>query len=379
MKVVVDLLFIVPGRNRGTQTYVDSLLPELRALPSLDVVCLTNKLNHRYYAEELGLQCRRAPVSGANLALRTLYQQLVVSSVAKKLGGDALFCPGYLSPIRPTLPTVAVLHDMNFRDIPQTVPAGRRLAYRILLPRAFRAASAVITVSSFSKERIAHALGYDDKVVVVPEGPLANQATAGDDWPAVKRKYGVRSDCFLSISSGDAHKNIKRLVQGFVAAQRRAPGAEQLVLVGHRLDAELDAWLRREGFGDAVVAAGFVSEGEKIAFLRHGLAYFFPSLYEGFGLPALEAQSCGLPLAASRYGSLPEVCGQGALYFDAMSVASICDAFLELRANGALRARLIQAGYDNVSRFSWRRAAQETLAVLSDAVARGRRPLPVGG
>ena len=371
MKVIVDLLFIVPGRNRGTQTYVDSLLPELAALPDVDLVCITNRLNHRYYAEQLGLQCWAAPVAGSRRPFRVLYQQFLMGAAAKRLGGDVLFCPGYLSPAFPTLPTVVVLHDLNFRDIPQVVPPGRRRLFNLVVPPAVRRAAAVITISAFSKERIAGGLrGAGEKVAVVHYGPLANPEIAGADWPAVKAKYGVRGDYFLSVSSGDPHKNIQRLAQGFVAAQRRSPGGEQLVLVGHRLDTELDAWLRREGFGDAVVATGFVSEAEKIAFLRNGLAYFFPSLYEGFGLPALEAQSCGLPLAASRYGSLPEVCGQGAVYFDAMSVESIADTFLELRDDGELRDSLIQAGYDNVLRFSWRRAAQETLAVLQDAVAR---------
>ena len=372
MRIVVDLLFVVPGRNRGTQTYVDSLLPELAALPGADLVCLTNGRNHRYYAVEVGLPCRATPVGGARRPLRVLYQQLLLCRAAKRLRGDALFCPGYLAPAFPTLPTAVALHDLNFRDIPETVPAGRRLLYNIVAPAAVRRAAAVITVSEFSKERIARGLGCaGDKIVVVPEGPLAEREATAADWPAVRAKYGVRGDYFLSISSGDRHKNIRRLAQGFVAAQRRAPGGEQLVLVGHRLDAELAAWLGREGFGEAVVATGYVSAAEKAAFLRNGLAYFFPSLYEGFGLPALEAQSCGLPLAASRYGSLPEVCGEGAVYFDAMSVASIADTFLKLRDDGGLRDSLIQAGYANIRRFSWRRAARETLAALRAVVEAG--------
>ena len=370
MRIAVDLLFVVPGRNRGTQTYVDSLLPELAKLPGVDLVCMTNGRNHRYYAEEVGLPCRAAPVSGDRRPLRALYQQFLMCAAAKRLGGDALFCPGYLAPAFPTLPTVVALHDLNFRDIPETVPVGRRLLYNIVAPAAVRRAAAVITVSSFSKERIVQGLGCaGDKIVVVPEGPLANGAGTVADWATVKAKYGVRGDYFLSVSSGDPHKNIRRLAQGFVAAQRRAPGGEQLVLVGHRLDGELEAWLSREGFGDAVVATGYVSEAEKVAFLRHGIAYFFPSLYEGFGLPALEAQSCGLPLAASRYGSLPEVCGEGAVYFDAMSVESIADIFLKLRDDSGLRDRLIEAGYANIQRFSWRRAAQDTLVVLQKAVS----------
>ena len=371
VKVIVDLLFIVPGRNRGTQTYVDSLLPELRALPGLEVVCLTNRRNHRYYAEELGLECHLTPVGGGNRPLRILYQQLAMNKVARRLGGDALLCPGYLSPVTPQLPTVVILHDMNFRDIPETVSAGRRLIYNLVAPRAVRSAAGVITVSQFAKERMELALGEDGRraVVVYGGGLTSNGATEGGaDWAAVQGKYGIRGDCFLSISSGESYKNIRRLVEGFVAAQEHSPGGEQLVLVGHKLEGGVRSWLGRAGFGAAVVDTGFIAHNEKIAFLRNSLAYFFPSLYEGFGLPALEAQSCGLPLAASRYGSLPEVCGPGAVYFDAMSVESIADTFLQLRADGELRARLVREGYANLERFSWQRAAAETEEVLRAAV-----------
>ncbi len=337
----------------------------------MELVCVTNARNHRYYAEDLGLPCHRAPVGGSNRPLRALYQQAVLSSTARRLGGDVLFCPGYLSPVAARLPTVVVMHDVNFRDIPQSVSASRRLLYNLIVPRAVRAAAAVITVSHFAKQRLRRALACDDgAIAVVHEGPPAHPQAPGADWAAVRRRYGIRGACFLSISSGAPHKNVPRLVQGFVQARRSSADGAQLALVGHELDAETRAYLEREGMRGAVAATGFVPQADKLAFLRNSRAFVFPSLYEGFGLPALEAQGCGLPLAASRCGSLPEVCGRGALYFDARSAPSIAGAFLQLDADAALRARLIRAGYANLSRFSWTRAAEETLVVLRKAAAR---------
>ena len=372
MKVIVDLLSIIPGRNRGTQTYVDSLLPELYVLPDIDIVCLTNKLNHDYYRTKLQFQCQLTPINGANRLFRTLYQQIAMSSAAKLAGGDVLFCPAYLSPVFRALPTVVVLHDMNFRDIPESVPMGVRLTYNIVVPRAVRSASRIITVSQFSKERIIDQLGdIGGKVVVVHEGPLASLCKNAEvDWSLLAKKYSIRGEYFLSISSGAPHKNLKRLVQGFVEMKKQSLGEQQLVLIGHELDGDIRAYLEDQGYPDDLVATGFVSEEEKVSFLKNSIAYFFPSLYEGFGLPALEAHSCGLPLAASRYASLPEVCGRGAIYFDAMSVESIQNTFLDLCKNTDLRRHLVQAGYDNLSRFSWQRAATETLEVLRSAVER---------
>ena len=370
MIITVDLLSIIPGKNRGTQTYVDSLLPELDALPSVEVVCLTNQLNHQYYSNQLHLRCQLTPLGGSNRVLRVLYRQLAISSVAKRAGGDVLFCPTYLSPVFLALPTVIVLHDMNFRDIPDSVPPLVRLAYNMIVPQAVRTASKVITVSEFSKGRIMAELGdICDKLVVVHEGPLASLDIGEEvDWHCLKKKYSIRGECFLSVSSGAPHKNLRRLVQGFIEMKKRTAGDQQLVLVGHALDEDTRDYLEDEGSHDDVVATGFVSEAEKISFMKNSIAYFFPSLYEGFGLPVLEAQSCGLPVAASTYGSLPEVCGRGAMFFDSMSLESIANAFLELCENKRLRQQLIEAGYLNLSRFSWQRAANETLAVLRSAV-----------
>ena len=368
MNILVDLLFIVPGRNRGTETYVESLLAELRTLPDTNIVCLTNRVNHSYFQDELGFQCYASPIDGRNRVSRLIYQQVAFGTIAKRTKADVLFCPGYLAPVFPTLPTVVTIHDMNFRDIPSMQPDARWV-HNMMIPRVVRSVSQIITVSQFSKKRIIETLDVaGDKIAVVYEGPLADlNKVVESDWQAVKRKYAVRDECFLSVSSGLPHKNVERLVHGFVEMKKKCPGDHQLVLVGHELDDGIKTYLEQEAFRDDVIATGFVSKAEKLSFLKNSIAYFHPSLYEGFGLPALEAQSCGLPLAASKYASIPEVCGEGAIYFDAKSIDGIANAFLDLLNNQGLRERLIRKGYENVSRFSWRQAAIETLALLRDA------------
>lgn len=373
MNILVDVTFIVRGRNRGAETYVNALLSELCKVPDANVVCLTNRLNHDYYQNELGLECRASASQGGNRAARFLYQQIGLGAVAKATCADVLFCPGNLSPVRPTVPTVSVIHDVNFYDIPKSMPRGVRLVFRAGMPWMVRSAARVVTVSEYSKRRIVETLGIaGDKVVVIHEGAPADVGRAGEgDWRAVKRKYGIRGDFFLSVSSGLPHKNIERLVCGFGEMKKRSTGGHQLVLVGHELDRATESRLEGESFRDDVVVTGYVSEAEKFSLFRNGLAYVYPSLYEGFGLPALEAQSCGLPLAASRCGSLPEVCGSGAVYFDALSVDSIANTMLDIAGDAVLRTDLVRRGYDNAARFSWRRAAAETYALLKSVVESG--------
>lgn len=375
MKVLVDLTFIVPGRNGGTETYVNALLAELRGLPGFEIECLTNRLNQGRYRDEMGLECHASGLHGENRTTRFAYQQAAAALVAGRRGADVLFCPGNLAPLCSSVPTVPVIYDTNFRDIRGSVPWGRGLVFSMSMPFVVRSAARIITVSQYSRRRIMEALKVGgDKVVVVHGAPPAERdLLEADDWRVVRRKYGVRGDFFLSVSSGLPHKNIGRLLRGFVEMKKRHSGGQQLVLVGHGLGGELESYLDRESVRGDVVATGYVSDGEKWSFLKNALAYVFPSLYEGFGLPALEAQACRVPVAASRHGSLPEICGEGALYFDALSVESIARALRELGRDAALRQSLVRKGCDNLSRFSWRRAALETGAVLRGVAESGAR------
>lgn len=369
MNILVDLLLVVPGRNGGTETYIDGLLQEMKALPETNLICLTNKRNHSHYRHELGLSCHAASVDGRNRLSRLLYQQVATALVARRTNADVLFCPVYLAPILPTVPMVVVIHDANFHDIPDSMPLGVRLTHGLMMPLAARAAARIVTVSQFSKDRIRKALHVaEDKINMIHEGPLSvAEGVEACDWNQLKKKHGIRGDCLLSISSGLPHKNIARLVRGFIEMKKRRPGDQQLVLLGHQLDAEIETLAQRSGLREDILATGFVSAPEKLSFLRNSLLCCLPSLYEGFGLPALEAQSCGLPLAASQCASLPEVCGEGAAYFDALSVNSIANTLIDLYESPARREHLIGKGYENLRRFSWRKTALATRQVLGEA------------
>ncbi len=263
-------------KPRG-QTYVDSLLAELCLLPDTHIVCLTNRLNHVYYQDTLSFQCYVSPVSGSNPCSRFLYQQLAIGRATQSNNADILCCPGNLAPMFTTLPTVVVIHDMNFCDISESVPLIRRCLYHLVIPRATRSASQIITVSQFSKQRITEVLNVaSDKIAVVHEGPLADiNKVVASNWQTVKRKYAIRGECFFSVSSSLPHKNIERLVHGFVEMKKQSSGNQQLILVGHGLDSRIKAYLKREGFDDAVIATGFISEAEKRAFLENSIGNLY--------------------------------------------------------------------------------------------------------
>ena len=362
--ILVDCLFIVPGKNRGTQTYLDSLLRYMVKDPRVTLLCVVNKLNAEHYARIVGDNLVHMPLSGESTAIRGLFQQFTLPFLAVLKQADLLFCPGYLSPIIAIKPTVPVIHDMNFFDLESSMGRLVRLMYKWVLPFSTRTARSVMTISEFSKARIVSVLGVDPKKVsVVHEGPM-DAVESVDDYEPVECELSTTRPFFLSVSGGAPHKNVYRLLKAFRLFFEQGNLKYQLVLIGHSATDEMQADFNDLIQNGSVIFTGYVSEEIKIAYFHQAYAYVFPSLYEGFGLPALEAQSSHLPLLCSKSASLPEVAGEGALYFDAEDVSSITDALSQIGDNELLRAELISKGRDNLKRFSWEKCAEETVDLL---------------
>lgn len=362
--ILVDCLFIVPGKNRGTQTYLDALLRYMVKDPRITLLCAVNKLNAEHYAGIVGDNLVHMPITGESTAIRGLFQQfaLPLLSVLKK--ADLLFCPGYLSPIITIKPTIPVIHDMNFFDLEGGMGRLVRLMYKWILPFSTRSARTVMTISEFSKARIVSVLGVaPEKVYAVHEGPM-DAIESVDDFEPVECELNTSHPFFLSVSGGAPHKNVYRLLEAFRLFLQQSSLKYQLVLIGHSATDEMQSEFHDLIQNGSVIFTGYVSEEIKIAYFHHAYAYVFPSLYEGFGLPALEAQSARLPLLCSKSASLPEVAGEGALYFDAEDVSSITDALSQIGDNESLRAELISKGRDNLKRFSWEKCAKETVDLL---------------
>lgn len=370
MRVGVDLLFIQPGRNRGTETYVQGLLRGLADREGLEMVLFTSKLNHSQYAEAKGVHSHRCCISGANRLQRIVFQQTVLPGLAKAERCDLLFCPGYLAPVLSSIKTVVAIHDTQFIDVPASIPAGQRLAYRAIVPAGARRAKAVITISSFSKGRIVEALKIKPERVAVTY--LAPKSFDGRGLPPVEErsfveKHRLTRPYFLSVSNQNPHKNISGLIKAFIEF-KAATGAEiDLVFAGSNLGLEE----RKSGIAnrDDIRFLGYINDAELGVAYRRSRAFVLASFYEGFGLPVVEAMANGVPVACSNRASLPEVAGNAAILFDPKCSRSIGDALRSLFFDRMRVRQLVEAGYRNLNRFSWDRCATETHAVFLQAAA----------
>jgi glycosyltransferase involved in cell wall biosynthesis len=319
------------------------------------------------------------PIPSPSLTLGTGLAKLWFEQVSFPLACrrlDLAHVPYFASPLFPPVPTVVTVHDL----IPLLLPAYRgsplvRL-YTRLVAAAARRAEAIITVSQASKRDIVRCLR------IPPERIHVTYEAAGDAFrptenkvqlKVVCQKYALPERYLLYLGGFDQRKNLSTLLRAFAMLVNRQPQV-RLVIAGRlsgrdsplfpdprRLAGEL-------GIEEKVIFTGWVPEEDKPALLSGATAFVFPSLYEGFGLPPLEALACGTPVIASNCSSLPEVVGEGGILVEPTDVKALAEAMEVLLVDDALRAELRKRALAQAARFSWQQTAVVTLTVYRKVV-----------
>lgn len=288
---------------------------------------------------------------------------------------DLLFCQTH-APLSPGAPTVLLVADLSFVHHGEHYPRSTRLRLRTLVPWQARRAAMVVTVSEFSRQDLLDAYGLDPGRVAVVSNPIEAprmlspaMATATQGRLAAR---GVVEPYLLYLGNLHPRKNVPRLVEAYLAARARseAVAAHRLVVAGSRWwggdDPQETAAAADPASG--VVFLGGVDEDEREWLLQQAAGLAYPSLFEGFGLPPLEAMARGTPVLTSDRTSIPEVCGDAALLVDPTSVADLCDGIIRLVEDTDLRGRLEVAGPVRAASFSLERTGRELLDALDRAV-----------
>ena len=242
-----------------------------------------------------------------------------------------------------------------------------------MVPRVARQARTIVTDSKYSRQDIARYLALqEDKVRVVWGAPnrACHSITDPTTLTAVRGKYALEQPFILGLAAVDPRKNTARIIEAYARFRQQIPRKYQLVLVGLS-PADQKPFLRLaqvSGVADEVVMAGFIPEEDLVALYNAAELLVYPSLYEGFGLPVLEAMACDTPVVTSPRGSIPEVAGGAAIMVDPLNTEEIAGGMLSLVNDCALRKEVIARGRAQVQKFSWRQTAEQTLAVYQSVV-----------
>ena len=291
-----------------------------------------------------------------------------------RLAADVYHGPAVFLPlVKLGYRTVVTIHDLVSFLFPQTVPRKYAVYMRLMTRLAVRSADRIIAVSESTRDDLRRVLRVpDDKVVVIHEAVAPEFAVSpgADGIAAIVHRYGIRRPYCLFVGNVEPRKNLARLVEAF--GLLRARSAPQLVLVGTRgwLYNGILAAVEAQGGAPDIVFTGYVPPADLPALYAGAVCFVFPSLYEGFGLPVLEAMAAGAPVVASRVGAIPEVAGDAALLVDARRPGELAEAIETVLADATLRARLIERGRARARLFTWEAVARETLEVYELVGAR---------
>jgi glycosyltransferase involved in cell wall biosynthesis len=371
MRIGHNLLFMIPGVVGGTQTYALSLIRALAAADERnEYVVYVNR-------ESAGIDITDAPnfrivqcdVRASSRPKRYAYEQGVLPVKVRRDRIDVLHSMGYVGPLFSPCPHVVTVHDLIYEGYREFMDVRRRRWLRFFVRRSVERATEVVTVSESAKREIVDDIGVDASKVTVVHGAGRDTTNALARSPLeVITRSCIRQPYVAAFGSMNPGKNIGRLVEAFAASRHRDV---TLVVIGHLSPLSgLDADLDRLGLRGRVVTTGFVPDDDVLPLIAGASAFAYPSVYEGFGLPVLDAQEMGVPVICSHAASLPEVAGDGALFFDPYNVGEITAILERVLDDAELRNDLIARGTANVARFSWSRAADETLQVYARAVAR---------
>ena len=291
---------------------------------------------------------------------------------------DLLHCPYWASPLWAPWPTVVTVHDVIQLVMPQYAWRKVSRLYFDLVSTSARRARAIITVSERSKQDIVRKLGVPaERIFVIGNAVDESFHPVRDAWSlaAVRERYGIGQRFILYFGGFDLRKNVPRIIQAYARLPQSLRAEHQLVIagryanLGHPLFPDPRVEVERLGLEQSVVFTGQIREQDKAPLYSAATVFAFPSLYEGFGIPVLEAMACGTPVLTSNQSALPEVAGDAALLVDPYDVDAIAHGLQALLEDPRRQGELAERGLARARQFTWRQVADQTLNVYRAVAA----------
>jgi glycosyltransferase involved in cell wall biosynthesis len=353
-RIGVNALYLIPGGVGGTEIYLRRLLAALASIDrENEYFVITNRETTDLVPVQANFHARPQAVRASFRPARILWEQIVLPVEAARL--DVLLNPGFTSPVLAPCPCVTVFHDLQHVHHPEYFRWFDLPFWKLLLWASAHRSRRLIAVSEATRADLMRAYGLPaDRIDVVLHG-------VEPEFFALDRKH--TEPFVLCVSTLHPHKNLDRLIRAYARRKRDW----RLIIAGMRgffADA-LDSLIKELGVEDSVRLTGWIPRAELLQLYARAQAFVYPSTFEGFGMPVLEAMAAGIPVACSDIPPLHEVAGEAALFFDPLSEDAIAEALDRITADASLRARLAKVGPERAHAFTWERAARETLAALA--------------
>jgi glycosyltransferase involved in cell wall biosynthesis len=368
---------LLKGRNTGVEHYITNIM---RNVPAQDAENEYLYYVNRAVPDDIAgggrVAIKRNDITDLGRPVRFMWEQVRLPALLARDNVDLLHAPGYTMPVMTRIPTVVTIHDTIAMRYPAYCSWSTYLHYRVMLPWTAARARRIITTTEYTKRDIIDTLGVSPgKIDVVPLAvhhafrPIEDRSIVR----GVVDGYGLPADIILFVGNLEPKKNVEMLIEAFGALVNERAIPHGLVLAGRR------AWLykrllrkvRSLGLGDRVYFPGEVPIGDLVSLYNAADVFVFPSLYEGFGIPPLEAMACGVPVVTADSSALPEVVGDAAVTVDPKRPRELIDALRRVLTDDSLRAGMRKRGLERAKRYTWERTARGTVAVYRRAAAGG--------
>lgn len=363
MKIAINARFLTQ-RITGVQRYACDMTKEIIKAAGCENIRLLSPSNGNFEYAGVPVHTSRGYMKGH------IWEQFALPLALKSIKADILWSPGNTGPLAVT-DQVVVIHDVGVFTNPDSYNSNFVRWYRMLLPRLAQKAKKIITVSEFSKREIEKYLNVSHgKVAVIPGGVSGNFKPA-DKKTTIKFKKdkGLPLHFVLWLASRAPHKNFSGIIKAWeFLCKKNEIEDVWLVIAGGIHQTLNEDTCGSLGELKNVLEIGYVSDEDLPLLYNSAEALVFPSFYEGFGLPPLEAMACGTPVVVSRAASLPEVVGDAGIYVNPNDIEDIARGINIVIKDNELRDKMVEYGMLRAGFFTWEKAAKQTLDILADVV-----------
>jgi glycosyltransferase involved in cell wall biosynthesis len=367
----------IGARQGGNETYIRNLI---RSLAEIDgenryTIYLANPRAAKEWSN--GFATRHQNFSIVSLPPPTpiIRVPLYLAYELRRRPVDVLHVQFTAPPFCPA-PVVATIHDLAFEHLPETFTRRGSLQLKLTVRRTAHRAARIATVSEYSRQDLLRTYRLPPEKVAVTyngiESHFTTKPSSANEAEEVSRRFGIERGFLLAVGSLQPRKNLVRLIRAYAGLRAgHADFTHQLVIVGRKLwlTDEIFAEVKRQQWAKDLILTDYVADEDLPRLYRAATAFVYPSLFEGFGLPPVEAMACGTPVVTSNTSSLPEVTGEAALLIDPHSEEDLTRALLSIVRDDALRAKLRAAGIEQAKKFTWREAAEKTLRLYRESYA----------
>lgn len=365
----INLLYINPKLAGGSVTYALKLVREISILDKQNqyIIYINNECKNINFEVGDNFSIRVLDFEYSSVYLRYFWEQIILPFYIYKDKIDLLHSLGYVTPLITTAKKVVSILDINYKGHSNNMTSSKRFLLGTMVNLSAIFCNEIITISDFSKKQIEkYTKVKSDKITVtLLSGSSDIMPEENLQVDSILKKYNINEEYIIAFSSPSPHKNIERLIESVKEILINSADLK-MVLVGHQNKSEnLTNVIQKYNLSTKIIFTGFVPDEDIQPLLSYAKLFVFPSLYEGFGIPLLDAQACKVPVVSSNAGSLPEVGGNAVIYFDPENISEMRTVISKVLENDENNSALVKNGLKNRSNFSWSKTAIQTIEVYN--------------